>query len=888
VKKLRIGRRRAQRGGLPTSPLELALYPALEDGRWQVPDPFNFTRDVVEALAHDPKRQAVTALGKDGVIEPRTFLQLAEKSARWASLLRERGVRPGDRVLVLMGMNVEWLEVALACLKVGAVMVPGPVTMSTETLEDYATTTGARLVVAARAVEPGIARMVERPHVLYLDEALGLLTGAPEQAPTHDSSLRDLAFILTSAGTSEGPRLVGHTNASAFAARVAAEHWLDAGRGDAVWCTAGAGSASTVWHVLLGPWSRGAETLLHEGEFEPLERLDLIHRLGVTILCQTPAEYAELAKLPELARFRSPRLRRLVSTGDYLDPDVSAVFEETWGLVILDGYGQAETNIVVANGADAGFKPGSLGLPLPGHQIAVVDDGGNELPVGAEGELAVRGRPPTLFAGYWESPEETKNAQRGDWYVTGDIATTDADGFFWFLGRAADMLTSRGERFGPYATERALRLHDAVAATAVVGVRDLQRGGQFLRAFVVLAPGVEGTVGLEAELRQDATQSLPEHEVPREIEFVDELPTAQGGKVRRLELRERLAVGRPLWEIPPTSELEPELLEPLQSQPAWDPAVGGWTMPGAEAASAPEVEERLPDYIVEPEPEPEPVPVEVPAEAVHVHEPEPEPEPVPVPVFEVAPVLEPEPLPEPEPELEPTPELQPVADAAPELEPIVEPAPEHEPEPEHVPEFSAAPEPRPDDGVVSVPEPLPEYVVDTTTAPEPVALTPKPVSALEPEPDPGPLPDYVVDPAKPRERQEETPKPTPRPAPALRLEPQTSLDPEPDEPSLADLGLPPLTEFPSVREETVAENDGASPPASKPPSRAKRPRPTPASSRRARRDQSAEDPGDEAEAIDWMDGLSSRLSAYSLADDGAEPNAQGGGDGKDDDEDTEA
>ncbi len=189
MKKLRIGRRRAPRGELPSSPLELALYPALAEDRWQVPDRFNFTRDVVEALAHDPKRQAVTVLGKDGVIEPRTFLQLAERSARWSSLLRERGVRPGDRVLVLVGTNVDWLEIVLACLKVGAVVVPAPVTMSAATLEDRLTTTAARLVVAARAAEPEIVRMAERPHVLYVDEAQPLLGQAPEQAPTHDSTL---------------------------------------------------------------------------------------------------------------------------------------------------------------------------------------------------------------------------------------------------------------------------------------------------------------------------------------------------------------------------------------------------------------------------------------------------------------------------------------------------------------------------------------------------------------------------------------------------------------------------------------------------------------------------------------------------------------------------
>ena len=169
------------------------------------------------------------ALGKDGVIEPRTFLQLAEKSARWAWLLRERGVGPGDRVIVLMGMTVEWLEVALACLKVGAVLVPGPVTISTETLEDRTTTLGARLVVAARAVETAIVQLIERPQVIRRRGPR-----APscrlEQAATYESSSHDLAFVLTSAGASEGPRLIGHSNDAVFAARVAAEHWLDAGR----------------------------------------------------------------------------------------------------------------------------------------------------------------------------------------------------------------------------------------------------------------------------------------------------------------------------------------------------------------------------------------------------------------------------------------------------------------------------------------------------------------------------------------------------------------------------------------------------------------------------------------------------------------------------------
>ncbi len=248
-----------------------------------------------------------------------------------------------------------------------------------------------------------------------------------------------------------------------------------------------------MWNTVIGPWSRGAEVVLHEGGFDADERLDLMFRLGPSILCQSPAEYGALAAHPKLERFRSPRLRRLVSTGDFLDPEVVAVFEERWGLTIYDGYGQAETNIVVAHLADGASQPGSLGRALPGHHVAIIDDQGNELPAGIEGDLAVRGRPPTLFAGYWELPEETKSAFLGDWYLTGDVALVDEEGFFTFLGRAEDVITSSGGTFSPFDVERVLTGHPAIAAAAVVGIRDLQRGGHFVRAFVVPKTGAEGS-----------------------------------------------------------------------------------------------------------------------------------------------------------------------------------------------------------------------------------------------------------------------------------------------------------------------------------------------------------------------------------------------------------
>ncbi len=865
MKGLRIGRRRARTNGPPSSPLELALIPALTDDRWQVPDRFNFTRDVVEALAGDPKRRALTFLGKDGVIEPRTFAQIAEGAARWAVILRERGVQPEDRVLVVASSGVDWLEVVLGTIKVGAVTVPCPPTLQATALEVRVSVSEASLIVADHSCESVVEQMSFTPDVHYFDEGRRRrASDVPDESPTHDTSSRDLAFILSTAGTTGAPKGVAHTHGSAFATRVQAEHWLDAGRGDAVWCTAQTDAPQAVWNALVGPWSRGAEVVLHQGEFDPLERLDLLYRLGPTILCQTPAEYRALARLRELERFRSPRLRRLVSTGDYLEPETVAAFEERWGMTIHDAYGQAETNIVVANGAEAGFKPGSLGRPLPGHHVAIVDDQGNELPAGIEGDLAVRGRPPTLFAGYWESPEETKSAFRGDWYVTGDVAMADEDGFLWFVGRAEDVITSRGRTFGPYEVEHVLRRHEAIAGAAVVGLRDLQRGGHFVRAFVVPKPGIEGSEQLEAELRQYVGQTLPEQQVPREILFVEELPTT-GGKVIRHALRERPVGGRPLWEMPPTTEPEPEA-PPAMRAPEPAPAT---------AARAAPVFVPMPETLSEPEPAP-----------VVTPEPRLKAEPEPTPAAEAAqPVVEPPPAPTPVAEAVPAPEPDQIA-AEPESTPpqVAEAAAAPEPEPEHKPEFEVAPEPeplpdlvveapsqlepepvaeaKPEPVVVATPEPLPDFIVPPDEA---QAKLPPPLPEPEPEPEPdlGPLPNYVIDPYRPPE-----PAPAASPASDTRSgeKPILEIAPDPDAgwvPAPADLSFPPVTSFPPSREDPDPQNERKREGARTARSRSK---PAPEKPKRGR---STGEPGDEAEEVGWMQGLSNRLSAYSLAEDEA-------------------
>jgi acyl-coenzyme A synthetase/AMP-(fatty) acid ligase len=867
VKVLRIGRRGRADQASASSPLELALAPAVTDGRWHVPDRFNFTRDVVEVLARDPKRNAVTFIGSDGVIEPRSFTYFSEGAARWAATLREHEVRPGDRVIVQVGMTPEWLEILLACLKVGAVAVPFGPGLPAETIEARVSLSGASLIVAARSAEAEMTRADISAEVHYVDEGRRRrASDTPPDVPTHDTSAKDPAFVLSTSGAAGGPRGVVHSHGATFTARLQAEHWLDAHPGDAVWCATDAGSPLAVWNVLLGPWSRGAEVLLHEGPFDPAERLDLIDRLGATILCQSPSDYGALAKLPRLGRFRPRTLRRLVSTGEFLGEDVVSVFEEAWGLTIHDGYGQGETNVIVANGVGTGHRPGSIGLPLPGIQASVIDDQGNELSAGIAGDLAVRGRPPALFTEYWAAPEETKAAFRGDWYVTGDVAASDEDGFLWLLGRAADVIESRGRTFGPAQVEQALRHHAAVSESAVVGVRDLATGGHFVRAFVVPETRYEGSEQLEAELRTFVEESLPEQAVPREIVFVEELPTTEDGKIKRAELRERAVVGRPLWDTAPGSEPEQTAIE---AAPTFEPEPVA--EPVAEADVVETVTEASPETYVEPV-------AEIPPESYVVE-----------PVAEVPPETYVEPVAEIPPEsyvVEPVAEVppetyvEPVAEIPPEsyvvepvvelpLESYVEPVPETPPEADLV-ESEPVPEPVPEADVV---EPVAEAALEADVAePQPVVETPpdayaiesepitesisdsrvaEPVAASEPGPwaepqdESGPLPDYIVV----RDENE---------APAS---PATHV-PELDFPAVTDLGL-----------DSAARDEPRPKPEQ---SRA----PAPAAKQPKRR-RSAPEPGEDGDDVSWMRGLSGRLSAYSLGSDADARDEEPDGDDED-------
>jgi len=333
-----------------------------------------------------------------------------------------------------------------------------------------------------------------------------------------------------------------HTHSWAYAhQRVAAKLWMGIEENDVVWATAGPGWAKWVWSPFVSTLSSGAAGFVYHGRFDAEKYLALIHQYKVNVLCCTPTEYRLMAKVDALERFYLSSLRSAVSAGEPLNREVIDTFKKYFGVEVRDGYGQTENSLIVGTIKGIEIKPGSMGKPTPGNRVAIVDEDGQPVPKGQVGDIAVHRSAPCLFKGYYRDPERTSMAFRGEWYITGDQAREDEDGYFWFEGRADDIIISSGYTIGPFEVEDALVKHPAVKECAVVASPDEIRG-HIVKAFVVLKDPsaiTEETVRYELvkELQDHVKQITAPYKYPREIEFVEELPKTVSGKIRRVELR---------------------------------------------------------------------------------------------------------------------------------------------------------------------------------------------------------------------------------------------------------------------------------------------------------------------------------------------------------------
>jgi acetyl-CoA synthetase/medium-chain acyl-CoA synthetase len=461
----------------------------------------------------------------------------------------------GDRVLVILPRVTEWWEALIGLFKAGVVAIPGTTLL---TPKDLAYRIGIADVSAVITDAEGAAKidaianqvsglkhriLVDkegRPQWHFYEEMLSAQPAPLERLATRRD---DPALVYFTSGTTGMPKMVLHTHASyGVGHQITGRFWLDLRPDDLHWNVSDTGWAKAAWSSLFGPLGCGASLFIHHpaGKFQPSEVLDYLARYPITTLCAAPTIYRWLVKL-DLSSFRPAALRHCVAAGEPLNPEVINVWKEATGLTIRDGYGQTETVLLCGNFPGVEVRPGSMGLPSPGFDLAVIDEEGQRRPVGEDGDLALRiepHRPLGLFHEYWRDPQATANAFRQGWYRTGDCGHVDADGYFWFASRADDVINSSAYRIGPFEVESALVEHPAVVEAAVVGKPDAERG-EIVKAFVVLAKGHAPSDTLKHQLQEHVKHTTAPYKYPREIEFVDELPKTVSGKIRRVELRNR-------------------------------------------------------------------------------------------------------------------------------------------------------------------------------------------------------------------------------------------------------------------------------------------------------------------------------------------------------------
>lgn len=516
--------------------------------RWEIPETFNFAADVVDALAQDPQHLAMICVDAEGRERRYTFHDVSEQSSRLANALNRLGVRRGDRVLVALPRIPEWQLTMVACLKCGAIPIPCVEMLTERDLAYRIEHAGASAVVTTVANTGKFAGAPSSLVRIVVGEAAGwdsldaLIAGESADYDPVRLDAEEPAILYYTSGSSGHPKGVAHASRALYAWRVSAWHWLDLSERDLMWCTADTGWSKAGTSILFGPWSCGTPVLFYNGPFDPQHRLQLLRDHGVTVFCAAATELRRLLN-EELDRSQYPKLRLTVSAGESVNPAVVTRWQQAMGTPLLDGYGQTETLMTVLNFKVMPVKPGSMGRPLPGTEAAVLmDDADAFAPSGTAGRLVIRLPNPQVMLGYWNDPArtaDTRVAVNGDeYFVTGDRAVMDDEGYLFYQGRDDDLINASGYRIGPLEVENVLMEHPAVQECAVVPSPDAERG-EVVKAFVVLRPGYTAGATLVAELQQHAKMLTAPYKYPRKIAFIDELPKTPTGKIRRKVLREQ-------------------------------------------------------------------------------------------------------------------------------------------------------------------------------------------------------------------------------------------------------------------------------------------------------------------------------------------------------------
>ena len=518
--------------------------------RWRVPERYNIGVDICDKWGQGD-HLALIHKRRDGTVERFSFRDLKRDSNRLANALAAQGLGAGDRIGVLLPQAPETALAHIAAYKLGAIAVPLFTLFGAEALEFRLSDSGAKALITDRAGAEKIAEIrdalpelsillaIDGPAAGALDFHEALAKASDGFTP-RDTKAEDPALIIYTSGTTGPPKgaLHAHRTLLGHLPGVELPQELFPQDGDLFWTPADWAWIGGLIDVLLPAWHHGVPVLAHRfAKFDPEEAFALMAEFGVRNAFMPPTALKMMRRVPDPAARWNYALRSIGSGGETLGEELLDWGRETFSLTINEFYGQTECNLVVANCAGImPVKPGAMGRAVPGHEVAVVDEEGRPLPDGEPGSAAIKRPDPVMFLGYWNDPEATARKFRGDWLITGDTALRDEEGYFHFLGRDDDVITSGGYRIGPGEIEDCLLKHPAVALAAAVGVPDPERTER-VKAVLVLNQGYEASEALTREIQAYVKSRLAAHEYPREVEYRNDLPMTATGKIMRKELR---------------------------------------------------------------------------------------------------------------------------------------------------------------------------------------------------------------------------------------------------------------------------------------------------------------------------------------------------------------
>jgi acetyl-CoA synthetase len=522
-----------------------------------VPENFNFAYDVVDEIAvNTPDKIAMVWCDDKGNGAIFTFGQMKYYSDKAANFFKSTGIRKGDPVMLILKRHYTFWFCTLALNKIGAITIPATHLLSTKDIIYRNNAADIKMIVCLpdplviQHIEESESKsptlkykmMIENEREGWINFSTGMEKSSekfPRPVLKETTKNSDIMLLYFTSGTTGMPKMVNHNFAYPLGHILTAKYWQNVQDNGLHFTIADTGWAKSAWGKIYGQWLSGSAVMTYDyDKFVPKNLMEVIEKYKVSTFCAPPTIYRFLIK-EDLAKFDLSRLKYCVVAGEPLNPEVYKQFYDKTGIKLMEGYGQTECTVAVATYPWMNPKPGSMGKPSPGYDIEIIDEAGNLCETGNEGEIVIltaKSKPVGMFNGYYRDDELTKNVWSNGVYKTGDMAWCDEDGYFWFVGRADDVIKSSGYRIGPFEVESALMEHPAVLECAITAVPDPDRG-QIVKATIITSKNYNPSEELAKELQEHVKKVTAPYKYPRIVEFVNELPKTISGKIRRVQIR---------------------------------------------------------------------------------------------------------------------------------------------------------------------------------------------------------------------------------------------------------------------------------------------------------------------------------------------------------------